>query len=354
MKLTKQVKLVPSNDQRLLLDATMAEYISLANDLIDYGIACGSLPQLTSALVIAKLPSALKAQCIRDVQSIWSKTMKHGGKFPILKKPVAIWNNQNYRIDDFSISFPVLVDGKCTRISVKAEIPSDALDVLWNSKLGTLRITRKNDKYIAQIAYEAVETTFSGSEVMGVDLGILCPAVAKTSTGKVKFYGSGRQRKQVRRAFYSRRKKLGKAKKLKALKKAKDKEQRWMRDQDHKISRAIVNDAISQGVGAIKLEMLQGIRSRTQKNDTTRKSRKHIRQKNRMINSWSFYRLAHYIEYKARLAGIDVVYVDPAYTSQVCPHCGALHKAQGRGFFCPDCGYHVHRDIVGAANILAA
>lgn len=354
MKLTKQVKLVPSNDQKFLLDATMAEYISLANDLIDYGIACGFLPRLTSARVIAPLPSALKAQCIQDVQSIWSKTMKHGGRFPVLKKSVAVWNNQNYRIDDSSISFPVMVNGKCIRISVKAEIPQETLDILQNAKQGTLRITKKNAKYIAQIAYDVTEAVSTGSEAMGVDLGVLCPAVAKTSTGKVKFYGNGRQRKQVRRSFYSRRRKLGKAKKLKALKKSKDKEQRWMRDQDHKISRAIVNDAIAQGVGTIKLEKLQGIRSRARKDSTTRKSRKNIRQKNRMINSWSFYRLAHYIEYKARLAGIDVVYVDPAYTSQVCPHCGALHKAQGRDFLCPACGYHIHRDIVGAANILVA
>lgn len=350
MKLTKQVKLIPSSDQKDVLDTTMAEYISLANDLIDYGIACGSLPRLTSARVIAPLPSALKAQCVQDVRSIWSKTMKHGGKFPTLKKPVAIWNNQNYRIDDSSISFPVMIDGKCTRISVKAEIPQEILDILQSSKLGALRITKKNDKYIAQIAYEVPEITASGTEIMGVDLGVLCPAVAKTSTGKVQFYGNGRQRKQVRRSFYSRRKKLGKSKKFKALKKSKDKEQRWMKDQDHKISRAIVNDAVAQGVGTIKLEKLQGIRSRARKDSPTRKSRKN----NRMVNSWSFYRLAHYIEYKARLAGIDVVYVDPAYTSQVCPHCGALHKAQGRDFFCPDCGYHVHRDVVGAANILVA
>lgn len=354
MKLTKQVKLILTKEQQALLNATMSEYISLVNDIIDYAITLGYLPRLTSARVNASLPSALKAQCIQDACSIWSQTMKHGGKFPTLKKPVAIWNNQNYRIDESSISFPVLVDGKCTRIFVKAEIPQETLDILQNSKLGTLRITQKNGKYIAQIAYEAIEVTPSGSGVMGVDLGVLCPAVAKTSTGKVKFYGNGRQRKQARRSFYSRRKKLGKAKKLKALKKSKDKEQRWMKDQDHKISRAIVNDAISQSVGTIKLEMLQGIRSRTRKDSTTRNSRKNSRKKNRMINSWSFYRLAHYIEYKARLAGIDVVYVDPAYTSQVCPNCGTLHKAQGRDFFCPDCGYHVHRDIVGAANILAA
>lgn len=83
---------------------------------------------------------------------------------------------------------------------------------------------------------------------MGIDLGVKCPAVAVTSNGKTKFYGNGRQNKQKRRKFAAKRKKLGKAKKLKAIKKSRNKEQRWMTDQDHKISRAIVNDAVVNGV----------------------------------------------------------------------------------------------------------
>lgn len=68
------------------------------------------------------------------------------------------------------------------------------------------------------------------------------------------------------------------------------------------------------------------------------------------IHNWSFYRLANYIDYKARLAGIRVEYVDPAYTSQRCPECGALNHAEDRNYVC-ECGYHTHRDLVGAINI---
>ena len=178
---------------------------------------------------------------------------------------------------------------------------------------------------------------------MGIDLGVKCPAVAVTSSGKTKFYGNGRQNKQKRRKFTAKRKKLGKAKKLKAIKKSRNKEQRWMTDQDHKISRAIVNDAAASGVKTIKLEELSGIRQ------SARTSRKN----NHSLHSWSFYRLAKFIEYKAALAGIEVVYVNPAYTSQTCPCCGKRNHANDRNYVC-SCGYHTHRDRLGAVNILTA
>lgn len=344
MQLTKEIKLLPSKKQEADILATTREFISLVNDMLDYAVALGRMPKMSSASVRADLPSALKNQCCLDARSIWKKTLKDNGPIPVLKKPVAIWNNQNYTIDQGYISFPLWVAGKSQKVKVKAIIPGDVFTILSNSKLGTLRISRKNKKYIAQIAYEVSEGTSPGSQVMGIDLGIKCPAVVVTSDGATKFYGNGRKNKYVRRHYAKRRQKLGKAKKLDAIRKSNNKEQRWMRDQDHKISRSIVNDAVAHNVGTIKLETLSGIRA------STRKSRKN----NHSLHSWSFYRLAHYIEYKAKIAGIDVVYVNPAYTSQTCPHCGHRHHANDRTYICPSCGYRGHRDRIGAVNILAA
>ena len=64
--------------------------------------------------------------------------------------------------------------------------------------------------------------------------------------------------------------------------------------------------------------------------------------------------MAMFIEYKARLAGINVVYVNPAYTSQTCPQCGEKHHAKDRLYVCPKCGFHGHRDRIAALNILNA
>lgn len=139
-----------------------------------------------------------------------------------------------------------------------------------------------------------------------------------------------------------------KKKHLKVVMRRGNKEQRIMRDVDHYISHEIVNEAIAHNVSVIKLELLKNIRNRMI--DAKKRMRKNSRKNNRYLHSWSFYRLMQNIEYKAKRAGIKVVYVDPAYTSQTCPKCGRINKADDRNYVCP-CGYHVHRDLLGAINI---
>lgn len=228
---------------------------------------------------------------------------------------------------------PLMVNGKSKKISVKAFINGRAKELLTNT-LGALRITKKNKKYIAQIAITIPSIENTNTNVMGVDLGLKVPAVSYSSNGKVKFFGNGRENKYIRRKFKTKKRKLGKLKKLS------NKEQRIMKDKDHKISRQIVNEAIKNNVYIIRLEKLTNIRNSAR---TSRKNEKNL-------HTWSFYRLSMYIEYKARLEGIIVEYVNPAYTSQICPNCGTHNKAKDRRYTCK-CGYEKHRDLVGAINI---
>ena len=175
---------------------------------------------------------------------------------------------------------------------------------------------------------------------MGVDLGLKCPAVSYIDNGKVKFYGNGRKNKYMKRFYRYQRKKLQTLKKMDIVRKYDNKEQRIMKDIDHKISCNIIKEAVKNNVAVIKLEQLTNIRS------TARTSRKN--EKN--LHTWSFYRLAQFIEYKANLAGICVEYVNPAYTSQTCPNCSQKNKAKDRKYTC-SCGFEKHRDLVGAMNI---
>jgi putative transposase len=57
---------------------------------------------------------------------------------------------------------------------------------------------------------------------------------------------------------------------------------------------------------------------------------------------------------KAEWAGVEVVEVNAAYTSQTCPSCGAVAKKilSQRQHVCP-CGYTAHRDHAAAQVILA-
>lgn len=67
-------------------------------------------------------------------------------------------------------------------------------------------------------------------------------------------------------------------------------------------------------------------------------------------SSWAYAQLQSFVSYKAALAGVPVVFVPPAYTSQTCRKCSERTKTKGKLFVCP-CGHTEHRDINAAFNI---
>ncbi len=69
------------------------------------------------------------------------------------------------------------------------------------------------------------------------------------------------------------------------------------------------------------------------------------------LHNWLFYQLQQLITYKANLAGIRLVEVDPAYTSQTCPACGKRNHANDKKYQCT-CGFDTHRDRLSAISIL--
>ncbi|HEX9058277.1 MAG TPA: transposase, partial [Ktedonobacterales bacterium] len=213
---------------------------------------------------------------------------------------------------------------------------------------GLLRIKRKRGKWVAEIAYTLPEPESApGERIMGVDLGIKVPAAVHIIGKGNRYFGNGRSQRAKRRQFYARRRDLQKAKKVRAVRKSQGKEQRWMRDTNHKLSHQIISHAKTQGVGVIHMEQLAGIRQRTARTSRGAQARKN----NRMMATWPFHQFATFIAYKAERAGIAVEWVDPAHTSQQCPACFRLNKADDRHYVCADCGWTGHRDTVGAINI---
>ncbi|HEY9741838.1 MAG TPA: transposase, partial [Coleofasciculaceae cyanobacterium] len=74
-------------------------------------------------------------------------------------------------------------------------------------------------------------------------------------------------------------------------------------------------------------------------------------------NSWAFYQLRQFIEYKALGAGVRVIPISPAYTSQMCSQCLHIHPVRGKSyrsgktFSCGHCSWHGDADFNGASNI---
>jgi len=177
---------------------------------------------------------------------------------------------------------------------------------------------------------------------LGVDLGIV--NIATTSDGEQM---SGKTVRAVRRRNNKLRQKLQKkgtksAKRL--LKKRRRKEQRFIKDVNHCISKKIVAVAKATDRG-IAMEDLGGIRDRVK---TVRKAQRSE------LSSWGFYQLRQFVQYKAILVGVSVVFVDPRNTSRECPVCGCIDKKNRPNqstFKCTACGFSANADINAACNI---
>ena len=178
---------------------------------------------------------------------------------------------------------------------------------------------------------------------IGVDLNTTghCAVVAVPSTGKV--YKLGKKALHTHLKYKNYRKRAQLHGHYKLVKKIKHRESSIVRDLNHKISKFIVAKA-RENQAEIRLENLCGIRNRV----------KQARSFRYALNSWSFAQLDQFIEYKAKLVGIPVTKIDPAYTSQRCSRCGLLGTRSGKIFKCQACGHVENADANAAFNIANA
>jgi putative transposase len=182
-----------------------------------------------------------------------------------------------------------------------------------------------------------IETT----DVLGVDFGIV--NIATDSDGRPY---TGAAIEAVRTKLSRRRgglqKRDTKAAKRR-LKKLSGKQRRFQTHSNHCISKALVLEAKRSG-RAISLEDLKGIRSRVKARACQRGR----------LHNWGFGQLRTFVAYKARLAGVPILFVDPRDTSRTCPACGCVDKRNRPNqstFSCVSCGHAGMADHVAALNI---
>ena len=166
--------------------------------------------------------------------------------------------------------------------------------------------------------------------------------LATTSKGTI--HGGGELRHK-RDKFLSRRKKLqsnGSRSAKRCLKRISGKERRHVKETNHIVSKAIVEEAVKSGAKIIVLEDLTNIRKRI-------KANKRMRSR---LHRWSWHELQQFVAYKAQAKGLEIVYVNPAYTSRFCSICGSLGSRRKHLFKCPNCGSYQHSDRNAAVNLL--
>ncbi|MFH1405520.1 MAG: transposase [Patescibacteria group bacterium] len=173
---------------------------------------------------------------------------------------------------------------------------------------------------------------FAG-KVLGVDLGE--NNLAAMSTGRLFGGGKLRHDRDCALALRKRLQSNGSKSAKQLLQKISGKEARHVKYVNHVISKAIVEEARITECDTIAMESLTNIRRRI-------RAGKRIRSR---LHRWSWAQLQAFVEYKAQAVGLNVVFVNPAYTSQICANCGQLGVRQKHRLVCKFCGIQRHSDL---------
>jgi putative transposase len=215
-------------------------------------------------------------------------------------------------------------------------------------------VLRNNQFYLYCICKLPDATPIKTKGFLGVDLGIV--NIATTSEGT---RYSGSHLNNLRKRHNRLRAKLqskGTRSAKRLLRKRKRRESRMTRNINHQISKHLVAKA-KRTKSVIVLENLSGIRNdlRTRVKGSANATLSPQRSNPIVaVHSWSFYQLKTFIKYKAILAGVEVMEVNPHHTSQTCPECGYVSKrnrVSQSQFCCKKCGHAGHADYIAAINI---
>lgn len=202
-------------------------------------------------------------------------------------------------------------------------------------------IYRRGEFYLHQVCEVDEPPAGDVDEFLGVDLGIV--NIATDSDGAVHSSRAVNNVRYRHRRLRAKLQRKGTKSARRRLKKLAGKERRFATHTNHTISKRIVTAAKDTGRG-IALEDLKGIRERV----TVRRAQRAT------LHSWSFFQLRSFVEYKARLAGVPVVAVDPRNSSRTCPVCGCVDKRNRPDqctFSCVACGHSGLADHIAAVNI---
>lgn len=206
-------------------------------------------------------------------------------------------------------------------------------------------VLREDGKWFLIVTVDVPDgTPIPATDFIGIDLGI-----ANIATDSDGGRYSGGPVEKVRKKHNLQRKRLqrkGTKGAKKKLRRASQKEARFRRHENHVISKTLVETAKRTGRG-IALEDLKGIRERVTARGGDARNR---------LSGWSFHQLFAFLSYKAQLAGVPVILVDPRNTSRMCSVCGHVAKSNRKSraeFRCTACGYEQHADVNAARNIRA-
>ena len=345
MKQTIALKLHPSDEQRQQLLDTMTAFNAAVQLVADIAFAQHTANKITLHHLLYyrlreefHLSSQMAVRAIGKATESYKRDKSIHCTFDPLGAMVYDERILNFRLTEVSIltlsgremipfRFGAYQAGRLDRIKGQA-------DLIYRGGEFYLYVT------VEMPEADPVETT----GFLGVDLGIV--EIATDSEGNSY---SGEPVKTVRKRVKRQRALLqsaGTKSAKKHLQRIAKKQSRFVRNTNHCISKTIVQTACASAK-AIVLENLEGIRERVSG---------YGREMRWLMGNWAFDQLRQFITYKAAMAGLPVILIDPRNTSRECAACGYIDKANRKSqahFCCLQCGHDDNADK-NAAKVISA
>ena len=359
VKRTVPIKIDVPDDRRDDLQATIKQFNQAANYTVDHGrddngdlilnkskihdhvyYDLREKTDLPANLCIRAYSKAVES--MKSTVSEWKKGTSR--PLPQFNASSVVYDKRTLTIKNRSATLST-VNGRIAVDFVLGEYQRSYLDDdEYEKRMGTLHYRKCDDAFYLHIVIQKEVEERDGNRVMGVDLNM--KNVAVTSTGR--FFDSGKllwgqnHYFQVRRSLQDKGTRSAKQ----ALARLSGRENRFVLDRLHTISRQLVEEARSHDCSYIAVENLTHIRENMwNKNDQIR----------RQMHQWPFRELQEMVAYKAAEYGILVKKIPPAFTSQTCSFCGhqsSTNRDDETGWFeCNECGREYDGDYNAAKNI---
>ena len=339
MKLTLQVKLLPTNQQAKSLKQTIIEANTACNEISktawnkklynQFKLHKEVYHPIKSSF---NLSAQMVVRCISKVCDAYKLDRKVKREFRPLGAITYDARILSYTKDGVSLWS---VDGRLKGIKFVCHNQNYIPYIKGESDL----VFKKGKFYLFQTVEVPEEDVKDVEEFIGVDFGLT--DIAVTSDGKkhsAQWLNEYREKRQrVRSSLQSKGTKGSK----KLLKRLSGKEKTTAKIINHTISKSIVASAKEQGKG-IALEDLTNIRF------TSKRRNKKFRTK---LGKWNFSQLRSFLTYKSLLNGVPLIVVPPAYTSQMCSSCYYIGKRTNKHFKCANCGNNMDADFNASKNI---
>lgn len=353
--LTAKIRIFPTEEQAILLGETLKAYRDGSNYVSEevftnHPVNLVKLHQKTYQALRERfgLRSQMAQSVMKTVLARY-KAAENNGHEPNLirfKRPEydLVWN-RDYSLRKGLFSVNTLKGRVKVPFTIKGM--ERYFDGTW--LFGTAKLVMKKGKFFLHIPMTKEIPELKDHEiqrVVGVDLGVNFLATVYDDQGKSLFV-RGRTIKGKRSRFKKVRRQLqrkGTPSARRRLKRIGQRENRWMTDINHTVTKALVSRYGERTL--FVLENLTGVRDGTER----------VRRKDRYETvSWAFYQFRQMLTYKAEQRSSKVIAIPPHYTSQTCPRCGhreiSNRSKKTHTFCCKRCSYRSNDDRIGAMNL---